>query len=384
MQLKGDTSVTLTTQTRTYTETLTLYIAMELSTRLWKLAMSAGGRTVRNVSVTAGDEAGLKRAVERAQRRFELPEDCRVLVCEEAGRDGFWVHRLLERLGYGSLVIDPSSLRVDRRQRRRKTDRLDAKQMLSELVQYDRYDQDRWSVVKVPSREAEDARRPSRELARLTKERTGHVSRIKGLLATMGTTVATMAQLEGSLDEMRTWENEPLPRELKAEIRRELKRWRLVQEQIREIESQQRQEQKEGKSVAATQATKMEGLKGIGDRTSWSLSTELFSWREFRNRKEVGACLGLCGTPYDSGESSREQGISRAGNARLRGLMIEAAWSWVRWQPESDLTKWFHRRWAGDPRRKKAGIVAVARRLLIQLWHYVEHGVVPKGAILNG
>ncbi len=174
-----------------------------------------------------------------------------------------------------------------------------------------------------------------------------------------------------------------MPRELKAEISRELERWRLTDRQIREIQKEQCQEEEEGASKQAEQAGQLKRLKGIGDRIAWALSVELFSWREFRNRKQVGGCLGLCGSPYNSGETEREQGISKAGNAWLRGLMIEAAWLWVRWQPDSDLTQWFHKRWVHDKRRIKAGIVAVARRLLIQLWHYVEHGVTPKGAILR-
>ena len=372
-----------TTQTETYPQTPTLYIATELSSKKWKLASSAGGRTTRERTIDYGDRESLRKEVERSRQRFELPKGCRVLFCQEAGRDGFWIHRMLEEMGFESLVIDPASVNVPRKARRAKTDRLDALLLLRELVRYDRYDSDAWSVVRVPSREDEDARRPIRELGRLTKERSQHVTRIKSLLCLHGVKVSTMPALELRLARIKTQEGAPLPMLARAEIERELARWRLVMGQIRQIETEQQEELQECRTKQAVQMRQLLRLRGIGKRTSAIVATELFGWRTFRNRREVGACVGLCGSPYNSGNSEREQGITKAGNARLRALMIEAAWSWVRWQPDSDLTEWFQRRFAGDARRKKAGIVAVARKLLIQLWHYLEHDVVPKNAIIR-
>lgn len=372
-----------TTHHENYPANPTLYTSIELSSKTWRLALSAGGRKIRQRKVPFGALSLLRREVEEARRGFRLPVGCRVLFVQEAGRDAFWIHRELEGLGWESLVIDAASVRVNRKSRRPKTDRIDAKLLVSELVRYNRYDASAWSVVRVPSREAEDQRRPTRELRRLINEKTQHEGRIRSLLIQQGIKVSSWSTLEERLDGLRSPAGQGLPPRLKLEVGRELERLKLVKAQIEGIKKEQEEEVKAPKTKRARVAAKLQRLKGIGIRISTVTAAEVFSWRTFRNRKEVGAFPGLCGNPYNTGISVREQGIGKVGNRQLRALLIEAAWCWVRWQPDSDITQWYQRRWAHDPRRKKAGIVAVARRLLIQLWHYVEHDVMPKGAIFN-
>ena len=372
-----------TTHHETYPVDPTLYIAIELSSSIWRLAQSAGGKNVRHRKVPSGDFDRLQREIEEARRYLRLPPTCRVLFVQEAGRHAFWIHRELELLGWESLVIDAANVRVHRKSRRAKTDRIDADVMVAELVRYDRYDQRAWSVVRAPSREAEDQRRPTRELRRLINEKSQHEARIRSLLIQQGIKIRSWVNLEERLDKLKNPARKGLPRHLKEEIKRELQRLALVKEQIKGIKQEQQAEMEAQETRAAQIAAKLSRLKGIGIRISTVTSAEMFSWRRFQNRKEVGAFPGLCGNPYNTGVSVREQGIGKSGHRQLRAMLIEAAWSWVRWQPDSDITQWYRRRWAHDPRRKKAGFVAVARRLLIQLWHFVEHDVVPKGAILE-
>jgi transposase len=375
-----------TTQTRTYSNESTLYMALELSAASWKLASSAGGGKKRVTTIAAWDRKALASEVGRAKAKLGLTKECRVVCCGEAGRDGFSVHRYLESQGFTSIVVNASSMKVERTKRRVKTDRIDAKVMLTELVRHMRGDEEVWSVVRVPTEDQEDRRRRNREYKRLTKERTGHVGRLRSLMALYGIKVGPQLRKElAAVDRLKKWDGAPLQTRVRQEIQRELERLRLVDGQIRELKTQQREEVRAGRTEAARKMAKLERVKAVGDVSSMVLVEELFGWREFRNRREVGALVGLTGSPYNSGQSEREQGISKEGNGRLRANAIELAWMWVRWQPRSDLTQWFYRRYAfpGSTRRhRKVGIVAVARRLLIQLWHWVEHDVVPKGAIV--
>jgi transposase len=304
--------------------------------------------------------------------------------CCEAGRDAFWVHRFLERLRIENIVVDAASMKVSRHGRRAKNDRIDAAQLLNDLVRYHRGETDVWRVVRIPSEQDEDDRRPHREMERLKKERTQHRSRIQALLATQG------VQVKGSL--MRflecvglqpTWNGQRLAENLLAEIERERSRLELVESQIASIKEHQRKAVKTATTAKLQKVAKLTTLRGIGLDSAWLLEMELLGWREFSNRREVGGSVGLGGTPYDSGQMTREQGISKVGNSRVRARLIELAWLWLRYQPRSSVTQWFEKRFgAGGKRAKRVGIVAVARKLLIQLWHFVEHDVVPTGAII--
>lgn len=361
-----------------------LYVALELSSTTWRLAISDGSDRVREKAMAAGDEQALVGEVERAKRRFGLDATTQVVSAYEAGRDGFWVHRFVERLGIKNVVVDASSMKVDRKARRAKSDRIDARQILADLVRYYRGEKGVWRVVRVPSEEEQDRRRTHRELERLKKERTQHQARIRSLLATQGISSPKLDPLLKDLDEVRNPNGTRLLAGLKAEIVREKERLDLVRQQIRTIEKEQQERLKDAKSPELKKVEALALLRGIGIDSAWLLVMEFFAWRDFHNRREVAGAAGLGGTPYSSGSSQREQGISKAGNPRVRTRMVELAWLWLRFQPRSQLTRWFKERFAaGGARRRRTGIVALARRLLIELWHLVEHGVVPAGAVLK-
>jgi transposase len=299
--------------------------------------------------------------------------------CYEAGRDGWWLHRWLLEQGVDNVVVDSSSIEVNRHARRAKTDRLDGDKLLAMLLRHHRGERV-WSVVHEPTPEDEDARRTHRELGRLTKERTSHTNRIGALLVLHNLRPHVIV---GGRDWARWWErhSEEVPPVLRAEIERESARLELVKKQVKALESAQRQEVRAGQHPIVSQLSQ---LRAIGARSAWLLDKELFGWRRFSNRRELAGCLGLAPTPYDSGGSQIEQGISKAGNKRARALLVELAWSWLRLQPGSALTEWFNRRFAGGGKRmRRVGIVAVARRLAIALWRYRQDGAIPTGAVLK-
>lgn len=362
-----------------------LLVAMELSNNKWRLAFSVTGeKKIRQKTVEARDRRGVLAETKRAKEKLADGRDLPVLCCYEAGRDGFWIQRWLEHEGFECLVIDPSSIEVKRRKRRAKTDRLDAESMVRLLRRYFYGEDDAFRVVRVPKPEEEDAMRTHRELERLKKERTAHLARIKSLLVLHG--IRVKGSLKGiceDLDGFRRWNGEPLPSKLKAEISREATRLEQINEHVATVENERKEALKNPETNAQKQTCDLLRLKGVGVVSSWALSHEFFGWRDFRNRREVGALSGLTPTPYDSGGSQVEQGISKSGNRRVRRIMIELGWQWVRFQPYSELTKWFERRYAhGSKRMRRIGIVALARKLLIALWKYVEFGEVPVGAIM--
>ena len=359
-------------------------MAMELSASKWRLALSAGGQRIRESSIGAGDRNRLTLEISAAKMRLGLPEGAKVISCYEAGRDGFWIDRLLRGLGIENVVVDDASIKVSRRALRAKTDRIDARRLLVDLIRHHRGEKDVWKVVRIPTEEQEDGRRLHRDLERLKKERTQHRSRILSLLATQGVRVGNLNAFLTDLEAAQIWDGGPLPPGLKAEIERERDRLRLVEEQIRAINKERREQLKQASSPELEKIRLLAKLRGIGVDSSWLLVMEMLGWRQFNNRGEVGGSAGLGGTPYDSGSSNHEQGISKAGNPLVRTRMIELAWLWIRFQPRSELSQWFQTRFAdGGSRMRRVGIVAVARKLLIALWHLVEHGVVPKGAVID-
>ncbi len=374
-----------TTRETSYRDGEALYMALELSKRSWRILCSAGGVKTFEKTMVPNDAAALREFLRRVKKKLGLAEDAPVVSCCEAGRDGFWVHRFLEREGVENIVVDPASMKVSRRGRRAKNDRIDVRQLHRDLVRFHRGDDDVWRVVRVPSEEDEDDRRPHRELRRLKKERVQHRSRILSLLATQGVQVrGDLMRFLERLDRQKIWNGEPLPRHLKAELEREHARLELVESQIRMIQAYQRKTVKEAKTEKLAKVAKLTALRGIGLDSAWLIGMEHLGWRKFSNRREVAGSVGLGGTPYDSGEMEREQGISKAGNALVRARLIELAWLWLRYQPRSDITIWYRRRFdSAGTRSRKRGVVAVARKLLIELWHYVEHDVVPPGAIVG-
>lgn len=361
----------------------TMFVAMELSKKNWKLAFGEGSvHRIRNVD--AGDQAALLHEVTVSREKLGLSADGPVVFCYEAGRDGFWIDRMLKKHGFENYVMDPASIEVPRRARQRKTDRLDAKKLLKLLVRYELWDEkDAFASVKIPSEAEESAMRLHRERERLVNERRQHRARMKSLLALHGTQVGNPARVQ--IESLRDWKQEALPFSLATELECEQQRLQLVEEQIKRIEQAQKAALDEPQTPAHHKAHKLQQLRGIGLQSSWTLSHECFGWRTFANRKKIGSFAGLTGTPFDSGETLREQGISKAGSGRVRTTMIELAWGWVRWQPDSALTHWFIDRYvrAGSKRSRRKGIVALARKLLIALWKYVEYDEMPQGAILS-
>jgi transposase len=358
-----------------------LYVAFELANSTWKMACSDGTK-LRHVTVTAGDLPQVQGALIGARRHFGMGDKVRTVSCYEAGRDGFWLHRCLHNCGIDNVVVDSASLEVNRRLRRAKTDRVDAGKLLTMLMRYHGGEKQLWRVVRVPSREDEDARHLHRELEALKRERTRYRNRIHGILIQQGLRIRnpSMKKLVKELDLMRTWDGRELPAEMKVRLARVHERLRLVEDQIKSLvkEKMQRLQEENPKMAQVAQLLR---LPGIGPVSSWTFVMEFFGWRRFRNRREVAALAGLTPTPYDSGNRLREQGISKAGNRRVRTLAIEIAWAWLRYQPRSKLSRWFLERFAaGGSRMRRIGIVALARRLLIDLWRFLEHGVVPEGA----
>jgi len=362
-----------------------LLVAFELGWEKWRLAFAAAmGQKPWQVVIPARDVLALMEVIGKAKQRFGVAPTCRIFSCYEAGREGFWLHRLLTQMGVVNLVVDSSSIEVDRRARRAKTDRLDAAKLISMLLRYWAGEKDFWSVVHVPTPEQEDGRHLQREIRTLKKEQTRLTNRVKGLLAGQGVAVRIgRGGFRDSLDAIRIWDGSPLPPGLRRRLETEITRHGVVHRQLLELECERDARIREGQDRVTEIARRLKTLRGIAEVGAETYARE-FSWRVFKNRRQVGSLVGLTGTPYQSGDSSRERGISRAGNRHVRSVAIDLAWIWLRQQPESELTLWFNRRFAsGSQRLRKIGIVALARKIVIALWRYADFGEIPKGALLK-
>lgn len=368
----------------------TMYVAFELGKAKWKLGMvMPGSNKLSKYTVDGGAVGAVQELVDkakaRAQRRAGRP--LRVVSCYEAGYDGFWLHRWLQAQQIESRVLDPASVEVNRRSRRAKTDRLDLEKLMRALMRHEDGDRLACKMVHVPTVAQEDERRASRERQRLIKERTGHVNRLKGLLHGQG-----IRDLWGRckdfgawLGTLRTGDGRPLPGHLGDELKREHVRLRLVEEQIDAIEAQAAAARSEvpAHAIIAPKINQLLELKSLGPVGSRTLVSEAF-FRDFKNRRQVGSYFGLTGTPYNSGDRCREQGISKAGNARARTVAVQLAWLWRRHQPASALSRWFEKRTGKqNGAGKRIAIVALARKLMVALWRFLHEGVVPEGAILR-
>jgi len=360
-------------------------VSFELSVKQWVVTSASGlGFRPRKRSLRAGDLVALEEELSRARARFGLSATARIVSCYEAGRDGFWLHHCLVRMGVENRVVDSSSVEVPRRRRRAKTDRLDGESLLRLLLREAAGERGVWRVVRVPAPEVEAARQLHRELEALKHERTRHRNRVRSLLATVGVRDTLRAGFLVRLATLRQWDGAEVPSALRRRLEREWQRLELVCEQIRHLEAQRQDELQREVGRLPEVARQLAGVRGIGGHGAWVLSHELFGWRRFRNRRQVGAAAGLVPTPHQSGDAARELGIAKAGNRRVRVLMIQLAWGWLRFQPDSALSQWYERRFGhGSKRLRRIGIVALARKLLIELWKYVETGVVPEGARLK-
>ncbi len=373
------------TPSLTDTAPATLFVALELSRPTWLVALhSPVLDKVSQHRLEGGDTKGLFDLItrKRMQAAEKLGRPVRVACCFEAGHDGFWLHRWLCSQGIENRVLDAASILVDRRARRAKTDRLDVAGLLRTLMALERGEMQVCRVVHVPSPEQEDARRRSRERARLVAERGQHTNRIKGLLMTQGIRdfEPTRRDWQARLEALRTPDDQPLAPCLRAELLRGCRRLRQVMEMLAEVEAEQ-------KAVAAAAedgvAARLARLRGIGATFAAVLGDEVF-FRDFRNGRQVGAYLGLAPSPWRSGLVDRDQGIAKSGNPRARHTAIELAWLWLRHQPGSALARWFHGRVAGAKgRMRRIMLVAMARKLTPALWRHVSTGTVPEGAVLK-
>jgi transposase len=371
------------TETQTMITTKALYIALELGQDKWLLGCAtAAAEKPRFRPVPARDLERLAQEIARAKARFNLPPDAPVCTCYEAGRDGFWLHRALTHLGITNLVVDASSIETNRRSKRVKTDTVDACKLVNMLCRYYGGEYKVWSVVRVPAVEDEDRRQLHRGLKDLQRQQTECSNRIKGLLASCGLDAAVDANFRTTLAGLRDWAGQPVPAKLQQRLLQEFAVWETLHRQVRESANEQERQLRTGQEPYLDQVRRLMGLKAVGVRSAWILVLELFAWRRIKNRKELAALVGLTPTPYHSGKTEREQGISKAGNKHVRSVIVELAWLWLRWQPGSALSQWYERRFgSGNKRARKVGIVALARKLLIALWRYLEDGELPDGAV---
>ena len=371
------------------TEYATVHVAFELSKKTWKLGvLLPDSQKLSRYAIAGGDLAELTKLLASLRKRAERSggKPVRMLSCYEAGYDGHWLHRWLTDHGVINHEIDPSSIEVSRRARRAKTDRIDLDKLMRTFLAHLRGEPRACSIVHVPSVEDEDRKRRNRERDRLKKERSAHTNRIKGLLHGQGIRDAQpMARgFIAGLDHVHTGDGRPLPPKLKQEIVREHARLMLVDRQLNELEATSMAEVKAAPPGSSEAKIKqLINLKGLGPVSSQGFVHEVF-YRSFANRRQVGACFGLTGTPFNSGNSERDQGISKAGNRRARALAVELAWLWLRHQPDSELSRWFRAR-VGDQkgRVRRIAAVALARKLMVALWRYLTTGVVPIGASLR-
>ncbi len=364
-----------------------IYAALELSKNSWLLAIQVPGRDNPSLHpITGGDAEGLVAKLDAARERVAkvTGQTPTVTLCYEAGYDGFWLARFLEQRGIECLVMEPASLQVNRRARRVKTDRIDVERILHTLIAWCRGERHACSMVVLPSVDEEDLRRSHRERDRLIRERTAHINRIKGLLFGQGIRGINVKSRYKTLKPaaLVTGDGRPLPERLGREITREIERLALVQAQLVEIEHER---DKAPTSCEATERKRHQllCLKGMGPALSSTLTREVY-YRQFANRRQVASYIGITPSAYDSGDGHRSQGISKAGNRLARVAMVEAAWLWLRHQPDSALTQWFHDRTQGQKGRiRRVMIVALARKLAIALWRYLETGLIPEGASLK-
>jgi transposase len=357
-----------------------LYMSFELGDRDWKLTLGDGRCAPKRHVVSSGDKQAVLQRIESVRAKLGMNSGSQVHSCYEAGRDGWWLHRWLLEQGIDNIVVDSASIEVNRRARRAKSDRIDGDKLQSMLVRYYGGESRVWSVVRAPSPQQEDERWLDRELQNLKKERNRHSNRISSFLVLNDLRVRAKI---GSSNWQRWWtdhRDQLMPR-LRELIERECERLQLVNQQISALARQQLRDVREGRQPKVEQLIR---LRGIGLGSAWPLVKEIFEWRQLANRRQVGACLGMVPTPYDSGNSHIEQGMSKTGNKRARCVLVELAWFWLRLQPLSALTQWFHTRFAhGSTRMRRIGIVALARKLAIALWRFLEQGVIPEGAVLK-
>jgi transposase len=359
----------------------TLFVAFELSAKQWKLAMTSGfGIDPWLRTVPAGDLRAVTRVVSDARRRFQLPPTAAIMSCYEAGRDGFWIHRAFATMGIANRVVDSASIDVNRRARRAKTDRLDAVKLVQMLVRVCHGERKVWAEVRVPTVAEEATRQVSRDRTALVQEQTRLTNQLRSWLALWGSQLPAR-RVRGWWTTVRDWAGACLPRAVQARLARADARMAVLVAQIAELDAQQ--QTAATSAVSDSALSRLVQLKGVAATSAAILIEEGLVWRDFRNRREIGGLLGFAPTPFQSGDTAHEQGISRAGNHRLQAVSVQLAWNWIRWQPKSALSQWYRERFGQGKRLRRVGIVAVARKLVIALWRYAVYAVLPAGAVLK-
>jgi transposase len=376
---------TITDQSSVSVPTTPLLLAFELGQQWWKLGCTTGfGQRPRMRRIPAGGLSALATETARAKASLGLPTDAPVISCYEAGRDGFWLHRYLVAQSITNYVVDSASIEVNQRARRIKTDAVDLGGLLNLLARYVGGDRRCWRIVRVPSVGDEDARQLHRTWETLQQDRTRVVNRLKALLATLGVRLPIGADFPAQLGDARLWDGTAIPEGAQRRLARDWSQLQALEAQLHQVRAERAALPIDKCTTTGRYVAALQTIRAIGPIGSWVLATEVFGWREIRNGRELGAIVGLVPALSQSGDMRREQGITRAGHAHVRRVMVQLAWTWVRFQPSSALTQWYQRRFgSGGPRARRIGIVAVARKLLVALWRYVETGVVPEGAMLK-
>ena len=351
----------------------------------WTLGFTPGpAQRPRVRTIPAGNLSALRREIGAAKGRFGLTALTPVRSCYEAGRDGFWLHRWLEAEGVTNAVVDSSSIEVNRRWRHAKTDRLDVGKLLALLIRWAGGERPVWSVVHVPTAAAEDARQLTREIATVGVDRTRVRNRIHGLLATQGVRLALNGAFETALATVRTGDGRAFPEALRARILHEWTALQTLEARAATLDATRAEQLAAGATHVARLAAHLTQLRGVAAMSAALFSAELFGTRRFDNARQLSALTGLVPVPYRSDQRVQDQGISKAGRGEIRRVAIQLAWGWVRWQPDSALTHWFTRRFAGAGKRaRRIGIVALARKLIVALWRFSAYGLIPDGAVLK-
>jgi transposase len=368
---------------RDASETGRLLVAIEMSLSKWGLSAAREGQPRKRVkTVAGGDYQALLEAVADFKARFKLPLEAPVVFCYEAGRDGFYPYRRLTELGHEVWVIDSASIEVSRHRRNAKSDGIDADKLVELMQRKAGGEQRALRVVRVPAEGAEDQRQLPRERESLLTDRRRVLNQIESLLFIQG-----YREVPQSSRALKVWleQSRALGPQLRARVQRDVERLALLESQLTAVERRLKEQAHHAHAghIGRVACALMQ-LCGIGLIGAWVLASEIYGWRVFRNRKEVGSALGLTPTPYSSGTAQREQGISKAGNKRARSLLVELSWLWLRYQPDSALSQWFKARFSGGGKRlRRIGIVALARRLAVALWRYTAQGVIPEGARLK-
>jgi transposase len=370
---------------QSHTPAATLFVAFALSEKTWKLGFTTGhGQKPRERTVTARQQERVLDEIAQAKRRFGLPDTAPAVSCYEAGREGFWLHRFVPGHGITTHVVDSSAIEINRRRRRAKSDGLDVRQLLSMLMRYEQGERHVWQVVTVPSVEAEDHRHLHRDVETLKQERASTMTRIEGWLRSQGLRVPSLTKLPEQLEALRLWEGSPMRPGLRRRVLRVYAQYTFLSAQIAAVEAERRTQLQTSTDTHIDQVRQVMQRTGMGSNGAWLLVRAFFGWRACKNRREVGSLAGFTPTPYHSGDSAREQGITKAGNRHVRWMTTELAWSWLRLQPNRALSVWCRERFgSGGKRLRRMGIVAVARQLLMALWRFLETGVIPAGAGLK-